>query len=179
MKQQKYDNNIFIAKGKLIWKSLEVQDIDAVASIACQLHPQLPERTDVLCEKISLFPQGCKKLYYNSTMVGYSLAHPWYQNNIPALDSFLGKLPDNPDCFYLHDIAILPVARRQGAAATCIVELISLAKQYNISVLSLVSVYKTKIFWEEQGFAAIDIPALKEKLSTYGENACYMQRIIY
>ncbi|HEX3018803.1 MAG TPA: GNAT family N-acetyltransferase [Chitinispirillaceae bacterium] len=157
------------------WKPLEIQDISDVVAIAHQIHPQLPERAEVLREKVVLYPQGCKKLLVNSKIVGYALAHPWCQNSIPSLDNFLGKLPDYPDCLYLHDIAILKTARGRGAAAHYVAELIKMAKQRSYSKIALVSVYGTTGFWEKHGFSVVNSASVEKKLESYGETACYMQ----
>ena len=72
------------------WQPLDATDMDAVAQIAAQLHPDLPERLEVLAEKQRLFPAGCRKLVAEGAMRGYALAHPWLLAEPPALDGWIG-----------------------------------------------------------------------------------------
>jgi len=41
------------------WRCAHAEDLDAICAIAAQIHPDLPERPDVLAEKIRLCPGGC------------------------------------------------------------------------------------------------------------------------
>ena len=42
---------------------------------------------------------------------------PWKSFDIPALNTVLPALPDWPDNYYIHDIALLDAARGSGAAS--------------------------------------------------------------
>lgn len=156
------------------WTPLEIFDLQLVSAIANQIHPQLPEREDVFREKLKLFPQGCRKLIFKDKIAGYGLSHPWKLYSIPQLDTFLNKLPDYPDCLYIHDVAILPHARKQNASSLFIDNLISLARQSGIRSISLVSVYMTTGFWQKYGFRVTKDIGLNDKLKSYGDTASYM-----
>ena len=92
-------------------------DWGAIAAIAALIHPDLPERPEVFDERRNLFPEGCQALVATSgAIAGYEIAYPWTLHSVPTLDAFVGRLPDKPDCLYVHDVAILPEARgRRGA----------------------------------------------------------------
>lgn len=158
----------------IIWEPLEPIDLPSVSTIADLVHLQLPERPDVFKEKLELFPQGCKKLIFEGKIAGYGLSHPWVLNSIPPLDTFLSKLPDHPDCFYIHDVAIVPDARGKNAADSFVKYLITLAARSGIGSISLVSVYMTTGFWKRFGFRVIKDIKLKDKLKPYGDTAKYM-----
>lgn len=81
------------------WRQLLAADMARVQAISEQVHPELPERLEVLEEKRALFPEGCLG-FGGAEIHGYGLAHPWMLGGIPALDGFLGGLPLNPDCLY-------------------------------------------------------------------------------
>jgi GNAT superfamily N-acetyltransferase len=158
------------------WRPARASDLPAISTIAARIHPGLPERPDVLAEKIRLCPEGCRVLLADDEIVGYGLAHPWRQHRIPPLDRFLERLPDDADCLYVHDVAVLPDQR--GGAARAYVETIeNLARTSGIATLALVSVYATRPLWERLGFRPLTADAaLRAKLATYGEGATYMLR---
>jgi GNAT superfamily N-acetyltransferase len=158
----------------MIWQPLTISDIPSVLSIAAQVHSDLFERPETFNEKLQLFPHGCKKLLFSNQLVGYGFAHPWKLNSIPQLDTFLDRIPAQPDCLYIHDVAILPHARGRNAAGLLITQFQTLAAQYGIDVLSLVSVYMTTGFWQRFGFEIIKVKVIEEQLRSYGNSASYM-----
>jgi ribosomal protein S18 acetylase RimI-like enzyme len=167
-----------IMYNELVLEQMLSTDLTFVNETANSIHTSLPERPEVFEEKFNLFPEGCKKLIINYRIVGYCISHPWNLCNIPPLDSFLLKLPQRPDCIYIHDIAILPTARGKSASDLYISELIKIAKLHNINNLALVSVYGTTSLWERYGFQIITDAALEKKTESYGNTAAYMVKQI-
>jgi GNAT superfamily N-acetyltransferase len=159
--------------GESHWRAMTAADLAAVFAISAALHPDLPERPEVLGEKFRLFPQGCFVLERAGEAVGYALSHPWLENAVPPLDTFLGEIPREASCLYLHDAAVLPGARGQ-ASALLVDRLRMIAEGQGLSRLALVSVYGTTRLWGRFGFAAADDPALAGKLACYGPTARYM-----
>lgn len=163
-----------IAHTEWEWQPLHPTDLPGVMRIAAQLHPGLPERPEVLAEKIRLAPATCCKLVRGARCVGYGLAHPWQLKAIPPLDAFLEKLPEPAGCLYVHDIAILPEARGSGAAIAYLDRLKQVARASALPTLALTSVYGTAALWSRVGFIVHSSPALTEKLRSYGPSAVYM-----
>jgi N-acetylglutamate synthase-like GNAT family acetyltransferase len=104
------------------------------------------------------------------------LSHPWMSQSIPALDTLLGEIPAAADTYYLHDIAVLPVARRIGAATLIVAALLKHAEARGFASASLVAVNGSEGFWSRQGFAPFDSPELVGKLLSYEAGARYMIR---
>ncbi|WGD55817.1 GNAT family N-acetyltransferase [Bradyrhizobium sp. CB1650] len=166
-----------IVTSKPHWRHAHAPDLPAISAIATRIHPALPERPEVLADKMRLCPDGCLVLARENEIVGYGLAHPWSQHQIPPLDGFLEKLPDDADCLYVHDVAILPAVRGGGAARAYVAAIERLARSSGIATLALVSVYGTRSMWERLGFQALPADAvLRRKLACYGEGATYMLR---
>jgi len=158
------------------WRPARVSDLRAIVAIAARIHPDLPERPEVFVEKMQLYPPGCRVLVADDAIAGYGLAHPWMQHDIPPLDGFLERLPDDADCLYVHDVAVLPDSRG-GAARDYIATIEELARASHIATLALVSVYATRPLWERLGFRpGIADAELRAKLASYGDNATYMLR---
>lgn len=160
------------------WRPARASDLAAICAIAARIHPDLPERSEVFAEKMRLCPDGCRVLVANDIIAGYGLAHPWTLNQIPPLDDFLVRLPENADCLYIHDVAVLPEFRG-GAARVCVAEIEALARASRIAALALVSVYATQTLWHHFGFRAVTADAvLRAKLASYGDGATYMLRAL-
>jgi hypothetical protein len=156
------------------WREAALADLAAIGEIAAQIHPDLPERAEVLAEKMRLYPHGCRVLLSGEAIVGYGISHPWRLHRIPPLDDFLRELPADADCLYVHDVAVRPDFRG-GALLSYITTIATLAWSRGTASLALVSVYGTKALWERFGFkeAASDT-MLRARLASYGETATYM-----
>ncbi|MGY8708153.1 GNAT family N-acetyltransferase [Bradyrhizobium sp. 18BD] len=158
------------------WRPARASDLPAISAIAARIHPDLPERPDVLAEKMRLYPEGCRVLIADDAIAGYGLAHPWTRHNIPPLDDFLERLPADADCLYIHDVAVLPDFRG-GVARDYVAVIEQLARASGIATLALVSVYTTRPLWERLGFRPVAAEAqLRAKLASYGGAATYMLR---
>jgi hypothetical protein len=160
------------------WRGATESDVGKINEIADVIHLDLPERPEVFLEKVRLFPKGCYVLESGGNIVGYGLAHPWLLKSIPPLDTFLGSLPASPDCLYIHDVAILPIARGHQSSGTFVTLLAEVARNCGISAMSLVSVYNTFPLWERYGFRIVSTPDIEAKLKSYGSTAQYMENYV-
>lgn len=149
-------------------------DLPAVEAIAAAVHPDFFEEPAVFAERQALYPSGTLLLELGGVAAGYMLSHPWRQGTLPALNSLLGAIPAGADTFYLHDLALLPQARGTGAARMVVERLVQHASEAGFPTMSLVAVNGSRGFWEKQGFAIADVPALNEKLRGYEDAARYM-----
>ncbi|WP_420208248.1 GNAT family N-acetyltransferase [Candidatus Electronema sp. JC] len=159
------------------WCSLLPEDIDQANMIADSIHTTLPERPDIFIEKRNLFPEGCCKLVKNGAMVGYGISHPWTLYAVPPLDEYLVCLPKEPNCIYIHDVAVLPQGRGLGALDQYVEYIKHISTNIRISSIALVSVYGTDVLWKKFGFFTPNILNridLIQKISSYGESAKYM-----
>ena len=165
-------------QAKFQWRLAEPDDIGVVMAIQTVAHADFPEEETVLAERMRLCPQGCFVLVRGEAVNGYMLSHPWSRRRPPPLNRPLVAIPDDADCWYLHDLALLPQTRGSGAGAAIVSRLVSLAREEGFGVVALVSVGGSRPFWRKQHFAAVSDPMLKEKLASYGEGAAYMERLL-
>ncbi|PSO15738.1 GNAT family N-acetyltransferase [Bradyrhizobium sp. MOS003] len=158
------------------WRPAHASDLPAISAIAARIHPALPESPEVLAEKMRLYPDGCRVLVAGDEIAGYGLSHPWKQHRIPPLDGLLERLPEDADCLYVHDLAVLPESRG-GVLRAYIADIAQLARASGLATLALVSVYATQPLWQRLGFRPVTADAaLLAKLASYGEGATYMLR---
>lgn len=156
----------------LIWRAMAASDLDAVMAIAGRLHPDYPERRDVLAEKLTLFPAGCRILAAGGPAAGYAFAHPARAGMAPALDTMLQALPAGANALHVHDVALLPEARGGGRVGTLLDYLAGVARAAGLPQMTLVAVHGTVDYWRRLGFA----PAAAN-VATYAD-ATYMVRVL-
>jgi GNAT superfamily N-acetyltransferase len=157
------------------WRQATFADVDAICVIEREVHPLLQERPEVHGEKIRLFAEGCCVLVDGASVLGYAAAYPWRLDDIPLMDTLFGTLPAATDCMFIHDVALLPVARGRGYGRPFVERIAGLALGRNLTRLALVSVYGTVPVWRTLGFE-IETAVPRAKFKAYGETARYMRR---
>jgi len=156
------------------WRPMMPEDLAQVQVLADTIHVDHPEDLEVLAERQRLYPQGCLTLVEGGQAIGYALTHPWHLGEPPPLNEPLGKLPEAPTTYYIHDVALLPVARGKGHAGEIARRLIEHARAADFGNLSLVAVNRSQAFWERVGFRVLAKPGLEAKLASYGPDAVLM-----
>jgi ribosomal protein S18 acetylase RimI-like enzyme len=158
------------------WRSMTRSDLPDVERVGDLVHPAYPEEEAVIAERLSLYPAGCLVLADNHRIQGYALGHPWLLGHPPTLNARLNTLPDKPDTFYIHDLALLPETRRLGAGTTAIRLLAHRAERDGLTSLSLVAVSDSTGFWQRNGFEAVALAGMRTKLASYGASSRFMVR---
>jgi ribosomal protein S18 acetylase RimI-like enzyme len=158
------------------WRGMTGFDLPAVERIAAAVYPGHCESAEVLAERRVLYHDGAYVLEVGERIAGYILSHPWRLDDPPAFDSLVHRLPDNADTYYIHDIALLPVARRIGAASQIVEGLIKHAAAGSFRSVSLVAANRSASFWIRFGFAVEEMGKMKKKLLSYDADARYMVR---
>jgi ribosomal protein S18 acetylase RimI-like enzyme len=167
------------AKGQ--WRPMSGADLPAVLAIADEVHPAFPEDAEVFVERLRLYAVGCLVFSTGEGIAGYTVSHPWRAMEPPALNSRLGKLPGQPETYYIHDIALLPELHGTGAAALAVALLLARAGKEKLPTASLVAVNDSAGFWERHGFRKVTSgkivdATLVRKLRGYGSAATFMVR---
>jgi len=158
------------------WRSMRFDDLAAVHALADRIHRNHREAITVFAERLSLFPRGCRVLARDGQVGGYVISHPWHLDSAPKLDTLIWALPADPDCLYLHDIAIDAPYRRSGWFHAALAEIDRLAVDLELDRIALVSVNRTAGLWAHHGFAATMGGAMEPQLASYGPDAVYMVR---
>jgi len=150
-------------------------DLDGVVRVARIAFPDHFEDRACFAERLALYPQGCFVLDAGQ-VAGYLIAYPWRSASAPPLNTVIGTLPLGADVLYLHDLALHPDARGQGATSAIVERLAVQARAEGWPVIALVAVNDATAFWQRMGFGVVDDPAMAAKLASYGADARYMVR---
>lgn len=165
--------------GGLSWRPMTEADLDRVVAVAAGAFPDHPEDRACFANRLALHPAGCKVLADGAGGVaGYLVAYPWRADDAPALNTLLPGLPEAPEAYYLHDLALTPAARGGGRAATGVDLAVQAARDAGLSTVTLTAVNGAAPFWVRQGFAPRHSPAMAAKLAGYGADAVYMIRTV-
>jgi hypothetical protein len=158
------------------WRRTLPDDIAAVGLLSRRLLGPYAEHDFVFEERLALCREGCLTLSDGVAIGGYVISHPWWRANPPALNTLIGDLPEDADCWYLHDVAVDERFRGAGAVASAVDQIAGLARNKGIGTLALVAVGGAASYWARLGFADVTLDALRAKLDGYGADAAYMER---
>jgi GNAT superfamily N-acetyltransferase len=167
-----------IEHGACVWRPMTNADLPAVSSIADRVHVNYPEDDAVLFKRFALYPKGCAILDCNGVASGYAVTHPWRYGEPPALNTSLGKLPDQPTTYYIHDFVVLPETRGIGAGSAFANTVVLHARELALPNVSLVAVNRSVPFWSRFGFEIVAEPELAAALLSYDAEARFMVRRI-
>jgi ribosomal protein S18 acetylase RimI-like enzyme len=161
------------------WRPMSADDLAAVHALSMRVHPNYPERAEVLAEKFRLFPAGCFVLETSGGVAGYCFSHPWSKGTVPALDSLLGALPVTPTTYYVHDLTLDEALRGQGQGRAIVPLLFQAAESLGLAHLSLVAVNRRGPFWQAAGFARTADESLQATArAKYDSDAVHMERTL-
>ena len=159
-------------------RPMRESDLSPVLEIQGDCYTEVaPESRESLLAKLRAAPTTCFVATVDDTLGGYLSALPWEFLNPPTLNSEACCLPVNPDCLYLHDLAISPQHRKVGAGRALVEMFLGQREALRLSRASLIAVQGSASYWERYGFQIVPMTeALRQKLSSYGEGVVYMER---
>ncbi len=148
----------------------DLQDIMEIQSLVYPHH--LIENKCTLQKILKFYAEGCFVLRCcNDKIQGYLFSHPFNYSSLPPAVNGEHLTPNCKDVYYIHDVAVHPAARGQGAATLLIQSALNAAATTNR--LALTSVQNSSAFWAGFGFLE-DESICNERLRTYGESAIIM-----
>ncbi|NMC08450.1 MAG: GNAT family N-acetyltransferase [Candidatus Lokiarchaeota archaeon] len=134
-------------------RQLDEADLDAVLDVQRDCYrPGLVESRGSFARKLALFPPGCLGSFDGRELVGYCFSFPWRVGDIFPIDTCVENLPPDPDCLYIHDIAVVPSRRRENVARGLLLRCINLARARGLPSLAGVAVQGSEHVWRRFGF---------------------------
>jgi GNAT superfamily N-acetyltransferase len=158
-------------------------DLSQVLAVQAQAYRDLMHESEAtLASRLMLSPATCWVAVDAHTtdapIAGYLFTHPWRIAAPPPLDTVLDTLPDTPDCWYVHDMALAPRTRGAGVASQLYAAALLSAQSLGLRASALVAVQQSQGFWARFGYTVTtDIsPLISAKLAGYGDGAVFMTR---
>ena len=137
-------------------RELDEHDIEAVLRIQANAYPaHILEVGDVFRQKLAAFPDGCLGYDADGNLAAYVFSHPWRGLEPVSLHSTTLLIPPDPDCYYIHDLAVRASARGQGVGEALFRRLTEVAGALGLSTFALVAVQRSEDFWHRLGFEAV------------------------
>jgi predicted N-acetyltransferase YhbS len=138
------------------FRTLTPADLAAVHALEVEAYePSLHESVDALARLIALFPQGAFGAFDEHGLCGFIFGVPLTRGTRLELRVPLASVPDHPDMFYVHDIAVAGRCRGQGVGRALAKMLLAVACARGFRYAELVSVQGSAPFWERFGFRAV------------------------
>ncbi len=135
------------------WRPALHGDLQTIVGLADVIHPAYPESPGTFASRMALHGSGVWLAMSGGVAAGYAIGHPW-RGAAPLLDLRLDAIPDQPDRYWIHDLALLPSARGAGLGRAGVALLRADAAAAGLCRLSLIAVGASASFWRRAGFAA-------------------------
>lgn len=163
-------------------RPMRPSDLPQVLAVQAEAYgAAMHESADTLGSRLALSPTTCwVAVDASAAVAGYLLTHPWQVQAPPPLDTVFDALPEAPDCWYVHDLALAARTRGAGVADRLYAAALTQAQRLHLHVSALVAVQGSQGFWARFGYTpAADVsPLIATKLAGYGDGACFMTRTI-
>lgn len=149
-------------------------DLETLLEIQKIAFPDFQERPTVFRNRLELCGAGFCVAEEKGAVRGYMISHPWRRCAPPVLDTVLEGMPKDANCYYIHDLSLLPEARGRGASRLLIDAARRQACDMGLPVIGLTAVGGSSVFWKRHGFRPAETAAA-EVLAGYGGEAVYME----
>lgn len=154
-------------------RPMRADDLSAVYGVQCAAHAETyHEPLEALRSHFSCGQEACLVAETEAGLSAYVLAHPW-RGVVPRLHR-LAERPAGGDYLFIHDLAVAPVLRGSGAAASLLSEALGVAQRASLPSVRLVSLAAATPFWQKHGFSIVAGARLPDD---YGE-AVFMERSV-
>lgn len=136
--------------------------------------PSMNEAATTILERLAEAPEYAWIAMLRGEPAAYLMTYPSELGKITPLGGEF-RIPDAPDCLYIHDLAVRPSANGKGLGAALVRHALA-ASRWGAS--ALVCVQDAREFWTRQGFSEVRMaePGQIANLSTYPGQPCYMVR---
>lgn len=128
-------------------------DLTAIEDIQAEAYAgYFLESAEVIAQRFHISPSTAWVAEREGRVCAYLVGYCSLLGKINPLDAPFAPA-ENPDCLYLHDMAILKAAQGAGIAKALLLAAEQLAAAKQLDKMALLSVQDSKAFWSGLGFA--------------------------
>jgi predicted N-acetyltransferase YhbS len=132
---------------------LTAADIPSVLDVQREAYDApLVEDEAVFLERLRVFPTGLFGAISGETLAGYAVCHPWRHGKSVPLNSAVLKIPEDPDCLYIHDVAVRPAFRGVHIGGWLVAAVMEVGIIAGLERFTLTAVQSSERYWERFGF---------------------------
>lgn len=168
------------AAGGLLLRRLTRADLPAVMAVQADCYtPAMVEPEDTLRRRLAVAGDFAWVAAADEDVRAYLVGYPSRLGKVTALGAAFTVAAD-PDCLYLHDLAVSPRAAGSGLGPALVRHAWAAAQDRGLAQSALVSVQDSRPFWERLGYedAGATDAAGRAALASYGGGACYLRRAL-
>lgn len=161
-------------------RPMQHDDLSAILFIQTQCYPQgLWESAEIIAARMQKAAQQCWVAVDEQGVCAYLFGYLSVHGAVTPLDADFSPAED-PDCFYIHDLAVLPRMKGQGVGPALVECALESAKALELPFSALVSVQESQHFWARQGFLPTELACTEqaEHLASYQIPALYMTQTL-
>lgn len=147
-------------------RTAKASEYSEISAIGTANYPEnLYEGDESLKSKMEGYPDGCLVADLDG-VVGYIISFPYMLGKPYPIDEIYNP-EGNPDCYYIHNLCVMPEFRKKGIARM----LARRVLEFRWPVVCLVAVMESERFWHKLGFRGF------AEIDYYGLSAEYMLKI--
>ena len=156
-------------------------DIPAVLAIQAESYAsELLESAEVIRQRLLAFPDLAWVAEDAAGVCAYLFGYRSHAGKVTPLDGVFAE-PEQPDCLYLHDLAVAARAAGRGIGPALVQRNLEQGRARRLQYSALVSVQDSQAFWSRLGYAdhgELD-DAQRRNLESYGVPAVYMVKPLH
>tara|TARA_A100001391_G_scaffold83275_2_gene54509 strand:+ start:13975 stop:14514 length:540 start_codon:yes stop_codon:yes gene_type:complete len=159
--------------------ALHLSDLPAALEIQAEAYPEfLREGESAFRSRITLTRSYCLAARCDGQLLGYLLAHGWRRASPPPIGAILDDSVPS-EVLFLHDLSVARAGRGLAIGRKLIEHAFALAAKDGLHRAELIAVKGAAAYWSKLGFVAEPVSReLQEKVSIYGNSACWMARAL-
>lgn len=137
----------------IVIRAMTINDLAAVETIQAGAYSgYFLESAEVIEQRFQLSPTTAWVAEREGNVCAYLVAYWSNIGKINPLNAPFSRI-ENPNCLYLHDLALLASAQGFGVGRRLVHAALTYAQQNAAQALALLSVQNSKEFWQGFGFA--------------------------
>lgn len=161
-------------------RPMQATDVAAIMHLQTFCYaPNLWETEQTVRQRLDLAPNECWVAEDAQGLCAYLFGYRSRLGCVTALDAVFTPVA-NGDCYYLHDLAVLPRMKGQGVGQALVNQALTCAQQQGIRSSALVSVQDSAAFWGRLGYRPMPVndPEHADNLASYQTQAIYMSKAL-